>query len=69
MQMLPITLTIAGAAALRSFFPGQSPSILEVNTSRATPVVRFETISANPNTPIATTTNPMPSPSSGMPNV
>jgi hypothetical protein len=40
-----------------------------VKISRERPVERFVTISANPNTPMAMITKPMPSPSSGTPKV
>jgi hypothetical protein len=54
---------------LKSSLLGISLPTLAVNTSRFSPCSRLAMISAVPNMPIATTTKPMPSESSGMPKV
>ena len=56
-------------ARLKSSLVGNRLVTLAVNTSRLSFVSRLAMISAMPNMPIATTTKPMPSESSGMPKV
>src|SRR5476649_1910491 len=60
---------IAPAAALRSFNVGIRPVTLAWTISRVDTCSRLRMISPNPNTPMATTTKPMPSESSGMPKL
>ncbi len=66
---MPVPRSTAPEAAFTSAQVGISEPTLSVNTWRfSPPVSRLATISAKPNTPIATPTNPMPSASSGMSN-
>ena len=56
----------AGPASLRSCLVGNRLPTLLTKISRDSPCSRFLMISAKPNTPIATTTKPMPSDNSGI---
>src|SRR5581483_4829773 len=57
----------AGAALRNCSFVNHRPLRRVLITSRFSVLSRFRTISAKPNNPIATTTTPIPSESSGMP--
>ena len=65
---MPVPRRIAGSASLNSLHLSMRPETLFVNTSRCSLRSRFTMISAKPKSPIATTTKPMPSDSSAMPN-
>ena len=60
---------IGAIMRFQSSLVGMRLVIFAITTERSDSVSRFRMISLKPNIPIATVTKPMPSASSGMPNV
>ena len=68
-EPMPVPRTIAPLAWRSSFHDGSRRPIVRVRISRPSGASKFAMMPAKPNRPIATTTKPMPSESSGSPNV